>query len=231
MLAVVRPTRLAPAARRAAGADHFAGGMALAVVSAAGRRAPAPPVVGAVAARRGGLRGRCPLAAGAGFPARRVAPPPRGPIVALVLPPRDRGRRGGARDAAAPLARWVGLVSYGLYLWHLDVMRELSSGAGWSAGLGVLVAGRAGARARRRELVLRRAPVLRAGRRAAGARGGPSRPSARARSGRAMSRARGAAAARAARRPAHAGVLARGLLRRGAPVGGLAAWRSRRWGR
>jgi peptidoglycan/LPS O-acetylase OafA/YrhL len=110
--------------------DMFAAGMALAVLSAAGR---------------GARLGRAPwlvwLAAAVAFAAlgawRPAADAPRVlgehalqlvVAAALLVPAVVAASEGGAiRRALAwrPLA-WIGLVSSGVYLWHLDAIRELA---------------------------------------------------------------------------------------------------------
>ena len=107
--------------------DYFAAGMALAVVGVAapGRRMPA------WAAWAG---------AGAAFAVLALWSPGPTPsvlaghelqllVAAGLLAPAVLGVTGGGalRRGLAwrPLA-WVGLVSYGIYLWHLDVLRELA---------------------------------------------------------------------------------------------------------
>ena len=117
--------------------DTFAGGMALAVVSAAGEagrggrlgafvaRAPRVPWLLAAAAYAGLSLWQEPSDAGYALVAHELQT-----IVALgLLAPAvlGAGAGGAIRGLLAwrPLA-WVGIVSYGLYLWHLDVLRELS---------------------------------------------------------------------------------------------------------
>ena len=224
--------------------DVFAGGMALAVVSAAGldgRARPPPRRVARLGAGRGRLRGRRPLAPGRSrrrgcssstssrASSRSRCSPPR------CSAPAAAGPSAGC-SAWRPLA-WVGLVSYGLYLWHLDVLRELADrdAAGRRDRRARLVAG---ARARRRELVPRRAPRPAAGTPRGGppARGPDRRPpGARDRGdGRAMTRVHGDSCGgrrrgrgRAARRPDGAGVRARRLLPGRAAVGGARRRRAR----
>ena len=155
--------------------DTFAGGMALAVLTAAGD-----------GGRLGALVARAPwlpwaIAAGAysalslwrpGEVAYVLVAHDLQTVVALgLLAPAVLGTaRGGAvRGVLAwrPLA-WVGLVSYGLYLWHLDVLREVAEldlPRGIAIPFGVAVA--LALAAASWYLLERRA--LRLGRRAAGA--------------------------------------------------------------
>lgn len=116
--------------------DMFAAGMALAVLSAAGAGRGAVAVV----ARRPWL----PWAgAAAAYTALVLWEPGEAALVLVehelqllvalgLLIPAVLGTEGGGWPrrllAWRPLA-WAGLVSYGLYLWHLDVLRELE-GAG-----------------------------------------------------------------------------------------------------
>jgi peptidoglycan/LPS O-acetylase OafA/YrhL len=111
--------------------DMFAAGMLLAVLSAADR--------GAVLGRSAWLAWGIAIAAFAVLGAWRPqadAPRVLGEhalqlvVAAALLVPAVIGTGGVVRGALAwrPLA-WIGLVSYGLYLWHLDVLRELADGA------------------------------------------------------------------------------------------------------
>jgi peptidoglycan/LPS O-acetylase OafA/YrhL len=120
-------------------ADLFAAGMALAVLSAG----PRPP------GRLQALVGRRPalpwLAALAAFALLGTDWPAEGPTATLLrdraleavvvlglLAPAVIGADGGGavrRLLAQRWLAWIGLVSYGVYLWHLDVLRELE-GAG-----------------------------------------------------------------------------------------------------
>lgn len=107
--------------------DIFAAGMALAVLSAAGRGA----ALGRSAWLAWGIAAIAFLALGLWRP---VADAPRVlgehalqlAVAAALLVPAVIGAGGAVRGLLAwrPLA-WVGLISYGLYLWHLDVLREL----------------------------------------------------------------------------------------------------------
>jgi len=104
--------------------DVFAGGMALAVVSAANINGARHSLGWLVAAAAYAL-----LATWRpdGNAARVLVEHELQAVVALgLLAPAVLGAGGPVRRLLAwrPLA-WVGLVSYGVYLWHLDVLREL----------------------------------------------------------------------------------------------------------
>jgi peptidoglycan/LPS O-acetylase OafA/YrhL len=104
--------------------DVFAGGMALAVLSAAGREGRAQSAGWAVAVAAYALLA---LWRPGGETLRVVAEHELQAVIALgLLVPAVLGAGGPVRRALAwrPLA-WVGLVSYGVFLWHLDVLREL----------------------------------------------------------------------------------------------------------
>jgi peptidoglycan/LPS O-acetylase OafA/YrhL len=113
--------------------DTFAGGMALAVLTAAGdggrlgalvARAPWTPWALAAAAYSALSLWR-PGEAGYALVAHEL----QGIVALGLLAPAvlGAGAGGAVRRLLAwrPLA-WVGLVSYGLYLWHLDVLREVA---------------------------------------------------------------------------------------------------------
>ena len=149
--------------------DVFAGGMALAVLSAAGREGRAQSAGWALAIAAYAL-----LACGAPM-ARRCASSPstssRRSWRSGCWLPRSSARAGrcGGLLGWRPLA-WVGLVSYGVYLWHLDVLRELD---GLPVSRSRLRPGDL-ARARRGQLVRHRA--LRAAARPARAGAPPGEP-------------------------------------------------------
>ena len=133
-------------------ADLFAVGMALAVVSVT---PPEGSVAFGALARAPGLAW---LAAAAAFATLGTDWPSAGPVTQLLrdralevvvvlglLLPAVLATTGGGHVrrllASRPLAG-VGVVSYGVYLWHLDVLRELESGG--LPGAAVVVLGLAG---------------------------------------------------------------------------------------
>ena len=217
--------------------DTFAGGMALAVAQRGGR------------GRRPPGRVRRPLGRGCrGWPRRpptrrsRCGAEPSNAAYVLVahelqtvvalglLAPAvlGAGAGGAIRGLLAwrPLA-WVGIVSYGLYLWHLDVLRELA-GRGIP---GVPAFADRGWRSRSRS------PPP-AGTGWSGTRSGwPAAPARAARAAAARRRSARERPRRARRRRAaaggavRAGARQRRLLRRGAAVGGARGLRARRGGR
>lgn len=135
-----------------AAADLFAAGMALALLTADPR---GPGRAGAVVERAPWLAW---LAALGAFALLGTDWPAAGPLASVLrdraleavvvlglLAPAVLGTRGGGTVrrllAWRPLA-WVGLVSYGVYLWHLDVLRELDRAG--LPGPAVVVLGLAG---------------------------------------------------------------------------------------
>jgi peptidoglycan/LPS O-acetylase OafA/YrhL len=153
--------------------DVFAGGMALAVVSAAGLDGRArPPCVAVLAWALAAAAYAAVVLWRPDDPGARVFVEHQlqGLLAIALLAPAVLGAAGGGAVrrllAWRPLA-WVGLVSYGLYLWHLDVLRELGERdvpAAWIVVLGSSLALALGAASW--YLVERHA--LRMGRRAAG---------------------------------------------------------------
>jgi peptidoglycan/LPS O-acetylase OafA/YrhL len=124
--------------------DVFAGGMALAVVSAAAldRRARAPWMAALAwtlgAAAYAGVVLWRPQAPDARVFAEHQL---QGVVALALLAPAVLGTGGGGAVRRAlgwrPLA-WVGLVSYGLYLWHLDVLDRLAAHGVPAAGVVLL---------------------------------------------------------------------------------------------
>ncbi len=112
--------------------DVFAGGMALAVVSAAGADARArPPLLASLAWALAAAAYVAVVLWRPADPGARVFVEHQlqGLIALALLAPAVLGQNDGGAIrrllAWRPLA-WVGLISYGLYLWHLDVLRELA---------------------------------------------------------------------------------------------------------
>jgi peptidoglycan/LPS O-acetylase OafA/YrhL len=106
--------------------DVFAGGMALAVLSVAGREGRAQSAGWAVALAAYALLA---LWRPDGEAARVVAEHQLQAVIALgLLAPAVLGSGGALRRGLAwrPLA-WVGLISYGVYLWHLDALKAMDS--------------------------------------------------------------------------------------------------------
>jgi peptidoglycan/LPS O-acetylase OafA/YrhL len=128
--------------------DLFAVGMGLAVASAwaasTGRQVP-------VAEALAGRSGLCWAAAGALFAAfALLVPTPTladggsggelmlrqflfGVVALLLILPGvfgDQGRGVVRRVLRLPVVVWIGVMSYGLYLWHLDVMSQLGADLG-----------------------------------------------------------------------------------------------------
>ncbi len=145
--------------------DWFAGGMALAALWARGRRrataAGRPAAVLRVARQLAEWPGSCWAAAGALL--LLAATPIAGPLslepipglaalvkealyavigTLLLLPAAlgDPGRPGLGRVLASPAGRWLGRISYGVFLWHVLVLRWVYELMGWPAFGGHLVA-------------------------------------------------------------------------------------------
>lgn len=132
--------------------DWFAAGMALAVLSAAGRiprRAgwmwwlAAGALFAVVALAIGAPRGYDESSySGAAWLAQHVL---YGAIAVCLIVPAVAVRNvsGPRRVLATPLLSWLGLISYGIFLWHYPLLAELRSEGvrGWAelAGLGVSV--------------------------------------------------------------------------------------------
>jgi peptidoglycan/LPS O-acetylase OafA/YrhL len=169
--------------------DHFALGMGLATLSAA---AAAGRPAGLRAERIAGRHGWAPWAlaavafalvghgidTGAAVPDGLIEHGLRGLVALGLMIPAVLGVAAGGvprRILAAPGLAWLGLVSYGIYLWHLDLI-ELLDDAGVPGGgvvvLGVLASVAAGAASW--HLVER--PAIRLGRRIAPPRHAPAAP-------------------------------------------------------
>ena len=118
--------------------DHFALGMAVAAVSIVrpALRVPAPAVLVLAAVAGlvalgffGGAPGDGPVAQAL------IAHEVKGLVsVALLVAALSAGGAPGRALASEPL-RTVGVISYGVYLWHLNVLQELAD-AGWRDAVG-----------------------------------------------------------------------------------------------
>ena len=146
--------------------DHFALGMALAVASVLGERDGRTPGALAWAARRpwlawaGAVTAFVAVALGIGLsPENRLDAPITawqvlgrhwlyaavavGVVLPAVVGPPGQGAI--RRFLAHPALLWVGVVSYGLYLWHNAAMEQFGGGdGGWGDFLRLLVIGLAG---------------------------------------------------------------------------------------
>jgi len=110
--------------------DHFALGMALAVASVVGWRPPAPAALFAL-----GVAGLVALGFAGGAPGdgpvqqALIAHTVKGVVAVLLVAPALAAGSAVAHGLGSEPLRLVGVISYGVYLWHLMVVEQL---ADWS---------------------------------------------------------------------------------------------------